>query len=86
MSDYGQLKKQLCELRAHVAKTERHLSESRSEHRKMQAQQQEVIRGLRKQLGHPNKDQLCILEEAEKVKRECQLKLTEAEEEKRMLR
>lgn len=86
MSDHGQLKQQLSELRIHVAKTERKLSENRAEHRRMQAEQQEVIRGLRKQLGRPNADQLRILEEAERVKRECQLKLTEAEEEKRMLR
>ena len=86
MSDYGQLRQQLSELRAHVAKTERKLSENRAEHRRMQAELQETIRGLRRQLGRPNKDQLRILEEAEQVKRECQLRLTEAEEEKRMLR
>lgn len=86
MSDHGQMKRQISELRAQVAKSQRQLSESRSEYRRMQAEQQEVIRGLRKQLGRPNKDQLHILEEAEQVKRECQLKLTEAEEEKRLLR
>lgn len=70
----------------HVAKMERKLSDNRAEHRKVQAEQQEVIKGLRKQLGRPNSNQLRILEEAERVKRDCQLRLTEFEEEKRQLR
>lgn len=80
------LKQQISELRAHAAKMERKLSDNRAEHRRMQAEQQEVIKGLRKQLSHPNYNQLRILEEAEQVKRECQLRLTESEEEKRQLR
>ena len=76
------LKQQLTELRIHVAKTERKLSESRTEHHRMQG----VIKGLRKQLGHPDNGQLHVVEEAERLKREYQLKLTEAEEEKRELR
>ena len=86
MSDYGRLKQQVSELKVHVTKTERKLSENRAEYRRMQAEQQEVIKGLRKQLGRPSRDQLRILEEAEQMKREYQLKLTEAEEEKRTLR
>ena len=86
MPDHGHLKQQLSDLRANVSKTERKLSENRAEHRRMQAEQQEVIKGLRKQLGRPNNNQLRILEEAEQVKRECHLKLTEAEREKRALR
>ena len=86
MPDHSHLNQQLSDLRAHVSKTERKLSENRAEHRRMQAEQQEVIKGLRRQLGHPNNNQLRILEEAEQVKRECHLKLTEAEREKRYLK
>ena len=80
------LKQQLSEVRAHAAKVERKLSDNRAEHRRTQAEQQEIIKGLRKQLGRPNNSQLRVLEEAERVKRECQLRLSESEEEKRQLR
>lgn len=80
------LKQQLTELRTQLTKTERKLSENRAEHRRMQAEQQEIIKGLRKQLGRPNSDQSRILEELERTRRECQLKLAETEEEKRELR
>ena len=84
--DHGALKQQLGEVRAQLAKTERRLSENRTEHRRMQAEQQEIIRGLRKQVGRPSNDQMRVLDEVERMKREFQLKLTEAEEEKRQLR
>lgn len=86
MSDYGSLKQQLSEVKTHLVKTERRLSENRTEHRRMQAEQQEIIKGLRKQLGRPRNDQLKVAEEVEKIKRDLELKLLASEEEKRQLR
>ena len=71
-------------MRSQLAKTERRLSETRGEHRRLQTEQQEMIRGLRRQLARPGGEQ--GREEVERMKRELQIKLTEAEEEKKHLR
>ena len=86
MSDYLSLKQQLTDLKAQLSRTEKRLSESRTESRRMQAEQQEIIRGLRRQLGRPGDEHSRTSEEVERVKRECQLQMSEAEEENRKLR
>ena len=86
MSDYWSLKQQLTDVKAQLSRTEKRLSENRTESRRMQAEQQEIIRGLRRQLGRPGDEHSRTSEEVERVKRECQLQLSEAEEENRKLR
>ena len=84
VSDHGAIKQQLAEVRTQLARAERRLSESRAEHRRLQTEQQEMIRGLRRQLGRPAGEQ--GREEGERAWRELVAKLTEAEEEKKQLR
>ena len=52
----------------------------------MQAEHQEMIRGLRRQLGRPGGEQARAAEEIERVRQEFQQQLSEAEEEKKKLR
>lgn len=69
-----------------LATAERKLSEAKTEHRRQESEQQEVIRKLRSRLGRPNHEQLRLMEEIEQVKREFQSRLKVVEEEKRQLR
>ena len=81
VSDHGAIRQELSEVRAALGRAERRLSEVRAEHRRLQAEQQEIIRGLRRQLGRPTGNQ-----EGERVKRVLLAKLSEAEEENKQLR